>query len=85
MNRFHEEINGEIYGNSFSWLDFARMGRTMRRPGNIFYTIIVFTRRDPPGNMDAKGGGDRLAAEVAQEKRKETMEKRRRERAKEGR
>ncbi|KAL0100782.1 hypothetical protein PUN28_019275 [Cardiocondyla obscurior] len=25
----------------------------MRRPGNIFYTIIVFTRRDPPGNMDA--------------------------------
>lgn len=27
----------------------------MRRSGNIFYTIIVFTgRRDPPGNMDGR-------------------------------
>lgn len=27
----------------------------MRRPGNIFYTIIVFTRRDPPEIWRRKG------------------------------
>lgn len=57
----------------------------MRRPGNIFYTIIVFTRRDPPGNMDAKEGGDGLVAEVAQGSEKGATKRRRRERAKEGR
>lgn len=57
----------------------------MRQPGNIFYTIIVFTRRDPLGNMDAKEGGDGLVAEVAQGGEKGATERRRRERAKEGR
>jgi hypothetical protein len=49
----------EIHGNSFSWRDSTRhkSGKNNAlRIWDIFYTIILFTRDDPPGNMDAKDG-----------------------------
>lgn len=66
LDRFHKGINGGIYGNSsFSLSSPPLLGASpreeqrARRVWNIFYTIIVFTRRGPSGNMDTDGGVSR--------------------------